>query len=248
MIYCKNYRDLFAVVCFSKSYLKLNMQLNSSTASVFEEPLCLLCQCPWFLLDTNVWCSSLCNEASSCQKETPFLSTPINVYDKTPKTKTPRGFQTLKWELEADCSEYLSILSRKQNCVWHEWKRSQIAARQDQLLLHLVCDNLMEIGQNEFLKFLEQSFQCRCLLHTTPTIQQNKEPLTVIGFSFFSPETALQMCQADVLSLSLSSFCRNMKPASQSQHSTQVISHLSFLSPSSKNDSLPHSSALFFTF
>lgn len=56
--------------------------------------------------------------------------------------------------------------------------------------------------------------------------KQNKELLTVISF-YFSPETALQMCQADVLSSSLSSSCRFIKPTSQSQHCAQVISHLS---------------------
>lgn len=61
-------------------------------------------------------------------------------------------------------------------------------------------------------------------IHQT-RIQQNKGT-PVINF-YFSPETAPQMFQADVMYSSLSSFCRIMKPTSQSQHCTQVISHLS---------------------
>ncbi len=75
-------------------------------------------------------------------------------------------------------------------------------------------------------KFLEQSFRRRCLPHTRQGCNKNEELLLSSAFIFFLPETALQMRQADVLSSSLSSFCRIMKPTSQSQHCSQVISHL----------------------
>lgn len=151
----------------------------------------------------------------------------IHIYSQTytclghdMRFQTQNGCCNRKTNLNAWVSYYCI-----QNCVWHEGKCSQIAAWQDQLLPH-PCVWQFDGNLPKFIYKISWAIipVQTSALHQT-RIQQN-EGTPVINF-YFSPKTAPQMFQADVMYSSLSSFCRIMKPTIQSQHCTQVISHLS---------------------
>lgn len=137
-------------------------------------------------------------------------------------------------------------LPRVQNYTWHGGKCSQIAGWQEQLLLHLVSDNLMEIGQNASLNFLSNHSDADVCFNKTRMWQQKGTP-TVISFVIFHRLLRF-ICVEQMFCLRLSAAFAEL----QNQPGSHNAAHKSFLiyppfSPL-KNDSLPPSpDALFST-